>query len=430
MPDFPFPLNQSIPYTGASLSHPSEGTFSELAGVNVASNHPGGLLQIELFGFSFDYPTSSSEMGLDLLLVINGIEQQPYQRFIPSTRFEPTVRRFSFVTSSLKEGQHYTVEFKARSFLYNGPPCPISIVGTATLRLSAQVKVLSFAPEGLQTIDVESALSCRVNLSAPEPGPVTVTIASSKGRVLPRSSSIELQAGETASTFTITGTTGGSDFLTATADGFQPPASLTVLVKPALLALQPAEGPPGTTITLHGKGFTPSSDAFIDGAGRRATQFINSGTLSTRVPQFNPGRVWVSVEVHDQWTDHLYFTVKNESDIGFEGEAYTTDANGTVIVFPKAHQPFTVWFPFRYLGVEPSGDFMNRIDLDYPRNYSSLDIPFRSLNPLTLTSLSWHFPNGLPAGDHIFDAHLDVNFQIREADRVNNLSSIEVVVEP
>lgn len=161
MPDFTFVLDQSITFTGTSAATGSQGDFADLAGVEAIYDHSGGPLQIEFSGFNWDYPSGPSTMGLDLLLQINGVDQQRYRRFIPAARFDPSARRFSFLAESLQEGRH-KFTFGARGVLYGGPPIRIKVEGNATLRLTQQPKLLGIY--FLESVDAGSYREARTYL--------------------------------------------------------------------------------------------------------------------------------------------------------------------------------------------------------------------------------------------------------------------------
>jgi hypothetical protein len=53
-----------------------------------------------------------------------------------------------------------------------------------------------------------------------------------------------------------------------------------------LYSLQPAQGAPGTTITVNGAGFTSDSRIVFDGQYQTGATMINSNTLAFQVPDY------------------------------------------------------------------------------------------------------------------------------------------------
>ncbi|MBC7881329.1 MAG: IPT/TIG domain-containing protein [Anaerolineae bacterium] len=81
------------------------------------------------------------------------------------------------------------------------------------------------------------------------------------------------------------------------------------MVRPVLSSLSPSSGPAETMVTLIGEGFAPGADVVLGNSAVRATTFISSANLSTKLPGFSPGALSVAVEVNGQSSDTLTFQV-------------------------------------------------------------------------------------------------------------------------
>src|SRR5450756_716875 len=184
MPDFSFPLSQSVSFTGTSIGTNSQGAYTPplSAGVplGVSYSHGGGALQIQFFDFNFDYSTGYSTMGMDLVLLINGAQQNPSQRFLSETRSKPDLLRFGWSTPSLLAGI-LNLGIGVRSVLQNGPPCPIQVTGNATLRLTTASKTLTVQPPGSHVVNAGSSFNVVVQMNAAQPSAVSVHLDSKNG---------------------------------------------------------------------------------------------------------------------------------------------------------------------------------------------------------------------------------------------------------
>lgn len=296
MPDFTFALNQSIPITGTSPKNGIEGAYVDLAGVAADYDHPGGPLLVEFFDFYWEYPSGASWMGLDLRLKVNGQPYEPYQRFLDR---EASARRFSFV-SSFPTGQ-YRFTFEVRSFHWEGPPIVVLINSTATLRLTTQAKVLTFSIQRPQIIEAGVRQPVTVNAYSPDGGAVTVSLASrNTGFVQMETPSPQvIPAGGTSAWFYFWGVSGGYDYLTATADGFQPTVPVEIAIRPVISWCDPSSGRPGSEFEVNGYGFAPGARVSLGVGGYCETVFVSNQRLIARVYDgASPGDRHIYVEVN------------------------------------------------------------------------------------------------------------------------------------
>ena len=313
MPDFTFALNQSISFNGAYAEHGDGTAYVHLGGVEAHYVHTGGPLVVEFGGFEWD-DSSPSHMGLDLRLKVNGNAYEPYQRFVDG---EASARRFSLVgsASDFPTGE-YRFTFEVRSVLLNGPPMAIPVSGIATLRLTTEAKVLAFTIQRPQIINAEvQGLDATVNAYSPDGGPITVSLASRRiGFVKVETPPQVIPAGGTSATFRMQGVSGGIDYLTATASGFQPTVPVQIKIRPVVSRLDPESGKPGSEFNVFGYGFSAGATVFLEYInGNCETVFVDDAHLIARVPdRSSPGKQSVHVEVHGMRSQDEYLNTTQQ----------------------------------------------------------------------------------------------------------------------
>lgn len=338
MPDFQISINQSVAFTGTSIGTTNVGKFVPVleAGVPVAVSylHLGGSLQVQLFNFNFDYPTGYSTMGIDLVLLIDGVETGVYQRFLSDTRFNKDLLKFVWSSEDIPAGKNLNLGIGVRSVLQNGPPCAIQFSGDATMRISAESKTLIFDPPGTSVVQVGSSVNILVATHSPVTTPVSIHLQSHSGLLRIEPDTQVLEAGQYRVMFWVFGKIGGIDYVTPIADGFDS-QTCAVTVTPVLSSINPASGPLGTTVELVGDGFAEGAQVLFMPYGTKATTFNSMTSLSAKIPlEYNPNTALsVSVEVNGQFTQKLPFEITPPAPVitGLSPDAGNPKAPVTIV---------------------------------------------------------------------------------------------------
>jgi hypothetical protein len=202
----------------------------------------------------------------------------------------------------LAPGQHQ-LGFSIRGVLFDGPPVPINVLTgstASTVRLTNNGKSLHFSPPQPRIADTNMGFAMRVGINTPETKPVTINLASLNARVTFSPSTFLIAPGDTASEqFLITGSVGGEDIVTATAEEYLS-QTLAVTVRPVLSSLSPPRGPAKSVIDVRGMGFSQNSKVFFNNGIKRPISAFESDTeLKILIPDLPPGPLNIKISVND-----------------------------------------------------------------------------------------------------------------------------------
>lgn len=156
----------------------------------------------------------------------------------------------------------------------------LTVQAPGALTLSAPVTAL------------QPGLGTTVTINSPDPAPsgglqVSLTQSGTGSGVFP--ATVVVPAGQNSASFTFTASAAGSVTLTASAPGRQPGTlALTIAQVLSITAINPASGPPGSTVTITGAGFvaTPAGNQ-VSFAGNNAPAQVltaNATQMTVTVP--------------------------------------------------------------------------------------------------------------------------------------------------
>jgi len=188
------------------------------------------------------------------------------------------------------------------------PPWPTSGCPTATSAFQVVQPRLVLSPAQVTTT---VGATTSVSLHA-DPAPMApLVVALTPPSVVSSPSTVTIPAGSTANvTINLQGTSPGTGAFGATANGWLG-ATSQVQVSPQLTSLSPTSGPPGTLLTLQGKGFVGATQVhFGTQATISASPSANGTLIQLPVPAtLSPGTPLVTVVSNLQASTGINFTV-------------------------------------------------------------------------------------------------------------------------
>jgi len=298
MPEVSVAISQDIVLRDPNNPNLTWNVFRPLQGVQLGDIPLSGQVLVQLTGFDFKYDTASpSTMGIELIATIDGNNQGQSTIFQPFT----PLRTFQVAITDMLGGSH-NVGISARAALLGGPPEAVTVYGQATFSVDVKPVFFTFDPLSPTTLASGEVRVVKLNVSAVQNTDLQVALSVSGGdlQVVPVNPIIA--AGGDSVLITLIGGTAGTNVVTASATDVTA-GNLSVPVVPVLTELQPTSGPPGTAITLVGRGFSPGATAYFTlnstNYGDKGLAYIDSSHLAlSRGATFawEPGPYSISVE--------------------------------------------------------------------------------------------------------------------------------------
>lgn len=292
----------NIPKPGNMQSTVALVATALLAGCVTITRPPEGYVSptstvVAEVGFRSQVCSNTFDATLDGNNVTSSFSPQPPAATLPQATF-----------SNLSPGSHtLTVNAKTLQYWFLIPYCGDGSDTVSFSVLAPPAPTLGFAPAGPLTIDAGTSTNVRVTVSPAQGNPTTVSLAPGSNRITAPANATIAAGTASSPPFAVTGQTGGSTSLSATAGGLQN-GSLNVNVRPALSNLSATSGTPGTTVAITGAGYEAGASVRFGGQVTPTT-FVSASQLTAQVPPLAPGPTNVSVTVNGQTSQNLTFQV-------------------------------------------------------------------------------------------------------------------------
>lgn len=188
---------------------------------------------------------------------------------------------------------------------------------------------------------------------------------------------------------------------------------------PIINSFTPVQGKVGTGVTITGSNLSRVKTVKFNGV-EASFRIISDTQITTTVPaRATDGPITV-INRAGSTTSNNKFDVQETllpANLAFLN-TWITDSKGNLDEYPSG--PFAVYFSFINGGQTETGKFTIRITLDNGAESKELSAP--SYAPGATDFVYWPFPNGLPKGNHFFYAYLDINNQVKEISKADNVT--------